>query len=86
VFALICQAIGEDEAREKLGVNSTGLPFNSVIAIERRTDRTTNPMVNAGAIATASLAPGATATAVNSTATPVSAFIEDRIPSSFTLT
>src|SRR5262249_3103374 len=35
VFALICQAIGEDEAREKLGVNSTGLPFNSVLAIER---------------------------------------------------
>jgi len=58
VFALICQAIGEDEAREKLGVNSTGLPFNSVIAIERTNDGTTNPMVNAGAIATASLAPG----------------------------
>jgi glutaminase len=35
VFALVCQAIGEDEARAKLGVNSTGLPFNSVIAIER---------------------------------------------------
>jgi glutaminase len=63
VFALICQAIGEDKARDKLGVNSTGLPFNSVIAIERRTDRTTNPMVNAGAIATASLAPGETAEA-----------------------
>ena len=63
VFALICQAIGEDEAREKLGVNSTGLPFNSVIAIERTNDGTTNPMVNAGAIATASLAPGTTADA-----------------------
>ena len=63
VFALICQAIGEDEAREKLGVNSTGLPFNSVIAIERTNEGTTNPMVNAGAIATASLAPGATADA-----------------------
>ena len=35
VFGLICQAIGEDQAREKLGVNSTGLPFNSVIALER---------------------------------------------------
>ncbi len=58
VFGLICQAIGEDEAREKLGANSTGLPFNSVIAIERAPDRTTNPMVNAGAIAAASLAPG----------------------------
>jgi glutaminase len=63
VFALVCQAVGEDEAREKLGVNSTGLPFNSVIAIERTPDGTTNPMVNAGAIAAASLAPGATADA-----------------------
>jgi len=63
VFALVCQAIGEDLAREKLGVNSTGLPFNSVIAIERTPDGTTNPMVNAGAIAATSLAPGETADA-----------------------
>jgi glutaminase len=61
VFALICQVIGEDEARQKLGVNSTGLPFNSVVGIERSSDGTTNPMVNAGAIAATSLAPGATA-------------------------
>ena len=63
VFALVCQAIGEEAAREKLGVNSTGLPFNSVIAIERTGDGTTNPMVNAGAIAAASLAPGDSADA-----------------------
>jgi glutaminase len=63
VFALICQTIGEDEARLKLGVNSTGLPFNSVIAVERTADGITNPMVNAGAIAATSLAPGATADA-----------------------
>jgi glutaminase len=63
VFALVCQVIGEDEAREKLGVNGTGLPFNSMEAIERTNQRTTNPMVNAGAIATASLAPGPTAEA-----------------------
>lgn len=61
VFALICQAIGEDEARLRLGVNSTGLPFNSVVAVERTGDGLTNPMVNAGAIAATSLAPGATA-------------------------
>lgn len=61
VFALVCQAIGEDEAREKLGVNNTGLPFNSVIAIERIDEGTSNPMVNAGAIAATSLAPGETA-------------------------
>ena len=63
VFALVCQAVGESEAREKLGVNSTGLPFNSLVAIERTSDGTTNPMVNAGAIAAASLAPGPTAEA-----------------------
>lgn len=63
VFALICQEIGAEAAREKIGVNSTGLPFNSVMAIELNTDRTMNPMVNAGAIATTSLAPGNTAEA-----------------------
>ena len=61
VFALICQAIGEDEARDKLGANSTGLPFNSVLAVERTNDGATNPMVNAGAIAATSLAPGVSA-------------------------
>lgn len=61
VFALILQVVGEEQARRKLGVNSTGLPFNSVMAIELNQDRTMNPMVNAGAIATTSLAPGASA-------------------------
>ncbi|QPN60031.1 glutaminase A [Synechococcus sp. CBW1002] len=60
LFALICQAIGEAAAREKLGVNSTGLPFNSVLAVERSGEGLSNPMVNAGAIAATSLAPGAT--------------------------
>jgi glutaminase len=61
VFALVCEELGEDVARERLGVNSTGLPFNSVIAIELNETRTMNPMVNAGAIATTSLVPGNTA-------------------------
>ena len=47
-------------ARAPLGVNSTGLPFNSVMAVELNADRTMNPMVNAGAIATTSLMPGDT--------------------------
>src|SRR5271165_7569419 len=38
VFALICQALGEEEARKKLGVNATGLPFNSVMTIELNSD------------------------------------------------
>ncbi|MCE9556249.1 MAG: glutaminase A [Planctomycetes bacterium] len=59
VFALVCQEIGVEEARQKLGVNATGLAFNSLAAIERSPDGRTNPMVNSGAIATTSLAPGA---------------------------
>ena len=55
VFALVCQEIGPTQAREKLGANSTGLPFNSLAAVERSKDGRTNPMVNAGAIATTSL-------------------------------
>jgi glutaminase len=63
VFALISEAIGTEQARAKVGANATGLPFNSVMAIELNADRTMNPMVNAGAIATTSLAPGDTADA-----------------------
>src|SRR6185437_1787515 len=59
VFALVCEMIGPEEAREKIGANATGLPFNSLAAIEQGGGRT-NPMVNAGAIATTSLVPGAT--------------------------
>ena len=40
---------------------ATGLPFNSVMAIELNADRTMNPLVNAGAMATTSLVPGTTA-------------------------
>lgn len=58
VFALVCDAIGYEVARLRLGVNSTGLPFDSVMAVELNDDRTMNPMVNAGAIATSSLVPG----------------------------
>ena len=59
-FALVCNALGAEAARARLGVNATGLPFNSVMAIELHEARTINPLVNAGAIATTSLAPGST--------------------------
>ena len=61
VFALVCETIGPEQARDKLGANATGLAFNSLSAIERAPDGRTNPMVNAGAIATTSLVPGASA-------------------------
>jgi glutaminase len=63
VFALVCEARGAAVVRDKLGVNSTGLPFNSLEAIEQGEDGRTNPMVNAGAIATTSLVPGTSAEA-----------------------
>ena len=59
VFALVCEAVGVEEARRKIGVNATGLAFNSLEGVERNPDGKTNPMVNSGAIATTSLAPGA---------------------------
>ena len=59
LFALVCEAVGVPEVREKVGVNATGLAFNSLEGIERNPDGRTNPMVNSGAIATTSLVPGA---------------------------
>jgi glutaminase len=59
IFALVCEHLGADQLREKIGVNATGRAFNSVEGIERGDDGRTNPMVNSGAIATTSLVPGA---------------------------
>lgn len=61
VFALMANAIGHEKVKELLGVNNSGLPFDSVLAVELNPGRTANPMVNAGAIATTSLVPGADA-------------------------
>jgi len=58
LYALVCEQLGRDEVRRLVGVNATGLPFNSVEAVERSGDGRTNPMVNPGAIAVTSLVPG----------------------------
>jgi glutaminase len=58
VFALVCEQFGAERVRQKLGVNATGLPFDSLASVERSADGTSNPMVNAGAIAATSLVPG----------------------------
>ncbi|MBL3700074.1 glutaminase A [Leucobacter luti] len=60
VFALACDARGHEYVHERIGVNNTGLAFNSVVAIELNDGSPMNPMVNAGAIATTALLPGAT--------------------------
>jgi len=54
-YAKIMQENGPAVVKEKIGVNATGLPFNSILAIELIPTRSVNPFVNAGAIASTSL-------------------------------
>lgn len=61
VFALAADEIGHAAVHETVGVNNTGLAFNSVMAVELNGGSPMNPMVNAGAIATTALVPGADA-------------------------
>ena len=58
VLALVCEEVGLGRVRQVVGVNATGLPFNTVQAVEASPGGRTNPMVNPGAIATTSLMPG----------------------------
>lgn len=58
VFALLCEHLGHREIQNLIGTNATGRPFNSLAGVEVSADGRTNPMVNAGAIATTSLTPG----------------------------
>ena len=60
VFALVCDALGPDRTHALLGANATGLPFNSLDAVQRSADGRTNPMVNSGAITSTSFVPGGT--------------------------
>jgi glutaminase len=58
VFALMCGVHTPNTVAQFVGLNATGKRFNSVSAIEDHLDGRTNPMVNPGAIATTSMAPG----------------------------
>lgn len=60
ILALVTETLSPEEVHDKIGVNATGRAFNSLEGIERGNDGRTNPMVNAGAIATTSLVPGKT--------------------------
>jgi len=61
VYALAIHEHGHERVREIVGVNNTGLAFNSLMALELNGGHPMNPMVNAGAIATTGLMPGSTA-------------------------
>lgn len=52
---LAMRQLGAEAIQENVGANATGLPFNSILAILLENDHPSTPLVNAGAIATASL-------------------------------
>jgi glutaminase len=57
-LALAMEALGPDAVFDKIGSEPTGRPFNSPVAVVDMTGHSGNPLVNAGAIATASLISG----------------------------
>jgi glutaminase len=59
-LALAMEELGADKVFDRIGSEPTGRPFNSVVAVAEMPTHTANPLVNAGAIATASLVSGAT--------------------------
>jgi len=54
-MALVIKEQGLEAVFDKIGVEPTGMPFNSIIAIELNPKRSINPLVNAGAIAAVSM-------------------------------
>ncbi|MEM9908446.1 MAG: glutaminase, partial [Cyanobacteria bacterium P01_D01_bin.44] len=58
-YGLALEDHGREELLEKVGVEPTGDPFNSLIRLDEDSKRPFNPMINAGAIATTSLIDGA---------------------------
>jgi glutaminase len=63
VFSLaeVFQEKGERAVIDNIGVDATGEPFNSIVAIEKYKGKEQNPFVNAGAITTTSMIGGGNA-------------------------
>jgi glutaminase len=60
-LALAMEDHGPQAVRTKIGAGATGLPFNSVMALELHGGKPLSPLVNAGAMASASLVKGSAA-------------------------
>nr|WP_186381675.1 glutaminase A [Yersinia massiliensis] len=54
-LALALEDVGPQKVQEKVGADPTGLPFNSVMALELHKGKPLSPLVNAGAMSTLSL-------------------------------
>lgn len=57
--AQIIDELGAQAIQDKIGVDATGLRFNSIVAVEEHKGKEINPCVNPGAIAAVSLVAGA---------------------------
>ncbi len=63
VMAQVIEEMGHQAVQDKIGVDATGLRFNSIVAVEEHRGKEINPLVNPGAIAATSLVAGADSTA-----------------------
>ena len=57
-LARVIEEQGAKAVMDKIGVDATGLRFNSIVAIELQKGKEINPLVNPGAIATTSMVKG----------------------------
>jgi glutaminase len=62
-MAQVIEEQGHQAVQDKIGVDATGLKFNSIVAVEEHRGNEINPLVNPGAIAATSLIAGADSTA-----------------------
>jgi len=53
------EQLGPQAIQDKIGVDATGMRFNSIVAVEMQKGKEINPLVNPGAIAASSLMTGA---------------------------
>jgi glutaminase len=59
VAAQVIEESGHQALQDKIGVDATGLKFNSIVAVEEHKGKEINPLVNPGAIAATSMVMGA---------------------------
>jgi len=57
-LALVLDQSGSQTVEDNIGVDATGMPFNSIVAIEQKKGLEQNPLVNPGAITATSMVKG----------------------------
>src|SRR5215813_10173540 len=62
-MAKVLEEQGPQALQDKIGVDATGMRFNSIVAVELQKGKEINPLVNPGAIAASSLISGADSSA-----------------------